>query len=219
VAFVCLSVFNIFHAHEHCIKQAGIAFKMYSQDNNGNLPYHTNGFGNALLLLVKGEYLGDTNGHYSIGPITGPGDDGSLLREALKTGAPIPEQKCSRIYIQGLSETNNPSLAILWDKKSSPAGNTTTYPPVRQKAGLFTRPFSTFYNENSIKFSPDAAPQTYALSATHGLIYCVFASSTRHYYSRFTVACMSPVMVTSLSPLRGSSNPAPEPRQGPSITR
>lgn len=123
VGFVCMSVCNIFHAHEHCIKQAGIAFKMYSEDNNGNLPYHTNGFGNALLLLVKGEYLGDTNGDSSIRPITGPGDDGSLFREALQTGAPIPEQKCSRIYIQGLFQTNNPSLAILWDKKSAPGGD------------------------------------------------------------------------------------------------
>jgi hypothetical protein len=36
------------------------------------LPYDTNVFGNALLLLVKGGYLGDTGGVYSIGPITGP---------------------------------------------------------------------------------------------------------------------------------------------------
>ncbi len=123
-AFICMAVFNVFHAHEHCIKQAGLAFRTYALDNNGDFPYDTNGFGNALLLLVKGGYLGDdTNGQYSIGPITGPGDDGRVFRGALKTGAPIAEQKCSRIYIQGLSETNNPNIAILWDKKSSPGGN------------------------------------------------------------------------------------------------
>jgi hypothetical protein len=123
VAFICLMVFNVFHAHEHCIKQAGAAFSNYALDNQGNLPYDTNGFGNALLLLVKGGYLGDTNGQYNIGPITGPGDDGSLFRAALRTGARIPEQKCSRIYIQGLSQTKNPQIAVLWDKKSSPGGD------------------------------------------------------------------------------------------------
>src|SRR3954465_2163544 len=85
-AYVCIAVFNVFHAHEHCIKQAGMAFRTYALDNHGNYPYDTNGFGNALLLLVKGEYLGDTNGRYSIGPITGPGDDGTVFREALATG-------------------------------------------------------------------------------------------------------------------------------------
>ena len=122
-ALFCMMLFNVFHAHEHCIKQAGGAFAAYALDNQGNLPYDTNGFGNALLLLVKGGYLGDTTGQYSIGPITGPGDDGALFRQALQTGARIPEQKCSRIYIQGLSQTNNPQIAILWDKKSSPGGD------------------------------------------------------------------------------------------------
>jgi hypothetical protein len=119
-AYICLGVFNVFHAHEHCIKQAGVAFKEFAIDNGGKFPYDTNGFGNALLLLVKGGYFGGTNYIY---PITGPDDDGSLFREALKTGARIPEQKCSRIYIQGLSETNNPEMAILWDKKSTRGGD------------------------------------------------------------------------------------------------
>src|SRR5690349_18401447 len=97
LAYICIGMFNLFHAHEHCIKGAGMAFQTYAIDNNGKLPYDTNGFGNALLLLVKGSYLGDdTNGGYSVGPITGPGDDGSLFRQALKTGAHIPEQQCSR---------------------------------------------------------------------------------------------------------------------------
>jgi hypothetical protein len=121
--FFCMAAFNVFHAHEHCIKQTGLAFKTYALDNYGRLPYDANGFGNALLLLVKSGYLGDTNGQHSINLITGPGDDGTVLREALKTGAHIPEQKCSRIYIQGLSETNNPNLAILWDKKSMRGGD------------------------------------------------------------------------------------------------
>ena len=91
VTFICLMGLNVFHAHEHCIKQAG--------------------------------YLGDTDGVYNTGPITGPGDKGEVFKRALKTGERIPEEQCSRIYIQGLSETNDPQIAILFDKKSCPGGD------------------------------------------------------------------------------------------------
>jgi hypothetical protein len=60
--FICLMGLNVFRAHEHCIKQAGLGFRTYAMDHDGRLPYDTNGFGNALLLLVKGGYLGDTDG-------------------------------------------------------------------------------------------------------------------------------------------------------------
>lgn len=60
---------------------------------------------------------------YDVPDNTGPGDDGALFRLALRTGERIPEQKCSRIYIQGLSQANNPQIAVLWDKKSSPGGD------------------------------------------------------------------------------------------------
>jgi hypothetical protein len=122
LAFACVVFFNQFHAHEHCIKQAGVAFRLYASEHDGMFPSDTNGFGNALLLLVKDGFLGDTNGHYSIGPITGPGDDGKVFREALQTGQRIPEEKCSRIYIQGLSEENVQSV-ILFDKKPTPGGD------------------------------------------------------------------------------------------------
>jgi hypothetical protein len=95
----------------------------YAVDHDGRLPYDTNGFGNALLILVKGGYLGDTDGVYSIGPITGPGDKGAVFKKTLKTGERIPEEKCSRVYIQGLSETNDPQIAILFDKKSCREGD------------------------------------------------------------------------------------------------
>ena len=120
---ICIGVFNLFHAHEHCIKQVGTALRIYSGEHNGKLPYDTNGFGNALLLLIKDGSLGDTNGSVSVAFITGPGDDGQVFRDAIKTGAPIPDEKCSRIYVQGLSESNNPEIAILFDKKATPGGD------------------------------------------------------------------------------------------------
>lgn len=95
---------------------------MYASDNNGKLPYHTNGFGNALLLLVKSGVLGNTNDIQTYRFLTATGDDGEVYREAIKTDAPIPEEKCSRIYIQGLTSSNNLQIAILFDKKATPGG-------------------------------------------------------------------------------------------------
>jgi hypothetical protein len=40
---------------QHCIKITGIAFRMYSEDHGDALPFSTNDFGDALLLLVKEE--------------------------------------------------------------------------------------------------------------------------------------------------------------------
>ena len=44
---------NVFHAHEHCIKNLGTELMIYSTDNAEKFPYHTNGFGDALVLCVK----------------------------------------------------------------------------------------------------------------------------------------------------------------------
>jgi hypothetical protein len=103
--------------HRHCIKVAGSAFWSYAQDHGGALPFHTNGFGDALLLLVKGEYLP------GVAWICGPGDDGTVLSNALVHGSPVPEAQCSRVYVQGLSVTNNPMIGLLFDRRSVPGGD------------------------------------------------------------------------------------------------
>jgi hypothetical protein len=103
--------------HQHCIKATGSAFRLYSQDHAGALPYHTNGFGDALLLLVKEQQLP------SVACICGPGDDGTVLRNALVRGVDVPEEQCSRVYVQGLSKTNDPMICILFDRRSVPGGD------------------------------------------------------------------------------------------------
>jgi hypothetical protein len=90
---------------------------MYASDHAGALPYSTNGFGDALLLLVKGEYLP------TVANICGPGDDGHVLSNALAQGLHVPEEQCSRVYLQGLSETNDPGLCVLFDRRSVPGGD------------------------------------------------------------------------------------------------
>lgn len=107
--------------HQHCIKVAGLGIRMYADDHQGQLPLATNGFGDALILLVKSGSLGHSEDGWHF--VTGVGDDGSVFRTALISGAHIPEEKCSRVYVQGLNETNDPNIAILFDRYSSPGGD------------------------------------------------------------------------------------------------
>jgi hypothetical protein len=120
VAFVAYC-WIFYPAHQHCIKAAGLFFSFYETDHQGRLPFDTNGFGDALMLLVKSGAPGDEQERWSV--VTGVGDDGGVFRAALASGAHIPEEKCSRIYVQGLSETNDPNIAILFDRYSTPGGD------------------------------------------------------------------------------------------------
>ena len=99
--------------HAHCMPQAGMAFRTYAVDHGGRFPYSTNGYGDALLLL--------TNGMANFwGPLTGPGYDGAVFAEAARAGAHVPEKACGRVYVQGLGDTNNPEIAVLFDKVAAP---------------------------------------------------------------------------------------------------
>ena len=117
VAFVAWCVwYNIHYVHLHCIDTAGLAFKFYSSEHDGKLPYSTNGFGDALTQFAKrdGTFLNS---------LCGPDDDGNLFKEALTNHSIVSEDKCSRIYIQGLAETNDPAICILFDRNSCKGGD------------------------------------------------------------------------------------------------
>lgn len=115
---LALSMFGflLFHAHEHCIKQTGLGLRTFAVDHNGRYPFHTNGFGDALLLYLK--ETGDDPRLF-----TAPGDDGALFKECLKTGAHMPEERCTRAYVQGLSDTNNPEIALVFDRYPTRGGD------------------------------------------------------------------------------------------------
>ena len=102
--------------HQHCIKNAGMAFHIYANDHGGRLPFSTNGFGDALLILIKEDPVYLHN-------ICGPDDDGHIFRESLTNHAIVPEEKCSRVYIQGLNESNDQQICILFDRNSCRGGD------------------------------------------------------------------------------------------------
>jgi hypothetical protein len=98
--------------HAHCMPQAGSAFRLYAGDHGGAFPVHTNGYGDALLLMTP-----ERAWFYYL---TGPGYDTSAFTEALDSGGDVDEQRCGRVYVQGLSETNDAQIAILFDKIAAP---------------------------------------------------------------------------------------------------
>jgi hypothetical protein len=95
--------------HAHCMPQAGLAFRQYAMDHHGRFPYSTNGYGDALLLMSN-----------EMGSSWGPSYDSGVFAEASRTGRHVPEQACGRVYVQGLGDTNNPEIAILFDKVAAP---------------------------------------------------------------------------------------------------
>jgi len=117
LGFVAWGIYwNIHYVHLHCIKQTGMAFRMFADEHHSQLPFSPNGFGNALLLLAKADST-------VINSLCGPDDDGHNFKAALIKNSIIPEDQCSRVYIQGLSETNDPSICILFDRNSCRGGD------------------------------------------------------------------------------------------------
>ena len=98
--------------HAHCMPQAASSFRMYAADHAGVFPYHTNGYGDALLMMTP-----ERAWFYYL---TGPGYDTSAFQEALDSGDNVDESRCGRVYVQGLSETNDAKIAILFDKVAAP---------------------------------------------------------------------------------------------------
>src|SRR5687767_6042384 len=91
--------------HNHCIKILDGALQQYASEHNGQFPTHTNGYGDALLLL-----------HHFQPFFSGPGYSEDVFRKALMSGGDVPESQCGRVYVQGLRESSNPEIAIVFDK-------------------------------------------------------------------------------------------------------
>ena len=86
--FFAFSLFyGIHYAHQHCILQAGLAFRVYAGEHQGQLPFSTNGFGNDLLSLAKEDSS-------CIHILCGPDDDGHIFMDALKNHFSVSEDQC-----------------------------------------------------------------------------------------------------------------------------
>lgn len=122
-------IFNeSFFGHAHCMPQAGIALRQYARDHHGKFPAHTNGYGDALLLLLA-------EGHAVSGILTGPGYSGDVFDRAIASHADVPETECGRVYVQGLTDSNDEALAVLFDKLPTPGDHTHFLARIRHPLG------------------------------------------------------------------------------------
>jgi hypothetical protein len=102
--------------HAHCIKAAGGGFHLYADQHGGKWPFHSKGYGNALLLV-------DEEFYYAL---TGPGYDAAPFHEAKRTGTDLAEEDCGRVYIQGVMpdpKCGSSNIVVLFDKLPTPGGD------------------------------------------------------------------------------------------------
>lgn len=112
-------VFNeSFLWHAHCIVGGGLSLEAYAHEHGGHFPYHTNGYGDALLLVNDGWDAA----------LTGPGYDTQVFERARRTGENAPESEFGRVYVQGLRDTDNAEIGILFDKLPTPGGDHCHFP-------------------------------------------------------------------------------------------
>jgi hypothetical protein len=111
-------VFNeSWYSHRHCIKQWGLALKVYAEDNKGAFPVHPSGYAAALQLLLKPPH--NQMGTYLVMGAPG-GYDGKVFEDANSKGAWVQEADCGRVYVQGLREDAKAQIALVFDKQPSP---------------------------------------------------------------------------------------------------
>ena len=111
--------YEIKYDHRHCIVQVGLAFPIYSSEHFGQLPFSTNGFGDALLKLLKEDPT-------VINSICGPDDDGHLFKEALENNSIVPEEKSSSRI------SRLPSPIIQASRNGCPHGERPWSPPLQE---------------------------------------------------------------------------------------
>ena len=100
------------------MKQAIFIFASYASENEGRYPESDKGWGDALLNLGTAEHSDSW-----IPYIVGVDDDGSYLLDSLINGTDVDESRCSRVYVQGLTQHSPSDIAILFDRDSEPGGD------------------------------------------------------------------------------------------------
>ena len=104
--------------HRHCIRAVPMILGEYAAANGGKYPASDRGWADALLELSKTDATDSWIPYF-----VGVDDHGELFTRALIDHSDIPESKCTRIYVQGLSESSNPGIAVVFDRFSTQGGD------------------------------------------------------------------------------------------------
>ena len=102
--------------HQHCILAPFMALQDYADKHGGRFPENPKGFGDALLDLVKEDYVAAMQ-------LVAPGDDGHVFSEALAAGGHVNDNLCTRVYVMGLTNKCDGGTALLFDRWGCPGGD------------------------------------------------------------------------------------------------
>jgi hypothetical protein len=107
-------VFNeSFIGHCYCIRGGWSILLSYASEHTNSLPYDDRGYADAILQL------GDEAQSWAF---SGPGYDPNVYEHG-KQFTNMPEELVGRVYVQGLSMTNNPEIVLLFDKHPTAGGS------------------------------------------------------------------------------------------------
>ena len=92
-----------------CLKQLGVALHNYAEMNNGSFP---NGGGcpeASLSLLYRSDLIGGS-------VLCGKTKSAEKAEEILERGELLGPDSCDWRYVEGLTRSDDPLLALVWDK-------------------------------------------------------------------------------------------------------
>lgn len=94
----------------HCCMDAmGLALRLYAQEHGGAYPAGESSPEASLSLLCKSNYI-------DVGTIRGMTVPESIVRGIFQGGGLLGPQNCGWQYVEGLTEADNPEIALLYCK-------------------------------------------------------------------------------------------------------
>jgi hypothetical protein len=98
------------YGHDHCcIKQIGIGLSMYAEKYGGSFPAGCTTPEASLSLLYK-------EGFPHPGLLKGKSVPVEVAKNILENGGLLGPDSCGWHYVEGLTERDDPRLAVMWDK-------------------------------------------------------------------------------------------------------
>ena len=100
-----------FGASHCCMDAMWLALRLYAQEHGGAYPAGESSPEASLSLLCKSNYI-------DVGTIRGMTVPESIVRGIFQGGGLLGPQNCGWQYIEGMTQTNDPRIALLYCKEA-----------------------------------------------------------------------------------------------------
>jgi hypothetical protein len=94
-----------------CINAMEFALRLYAQEHGGTYPAGEASPEASLSLLCRSNYI-------DVGTIRGMTVPESTVRGIIEGGGLLGPQNCGWQYVEGLTQTNDPRIALLYSKEA-----------------------------------------------------------------------------------------------------